>query len=179
VFIQTSNIMKRLVFHLTLALCCLGPLMAGAADPARQAEVATRGAEVMPFSLAATRHIFTKTDVGGVQRVVARKTGDAAQVRLVRQHLREIRSQFRQGDFSGPAHIHGADMPGLAQLKAAQPGEIAIGYKDVPGGAELAYRTRNPALVTALHSWFDAQLSDHGHDAMAGDEHHRGGMHHH
>lgn len=146
-----------------------------AADAARQAEVSRRGADVMPFSLAATQHVFTKTDDGGIQRVVARKPSDTAQIKLVRQHLREIETQFRRGDFTGPAHIHGADMPGLAELKAARPGAIGISYQDVPGGAELAYRTANPQLVTALHAWFDAQRSDHGHDAMAG----HGRMHHH
>lgn len=63
-------------------------------------------------------------------------------------------------------------MPGLAQLKAAKPGEISIAYRDVKGGAELTYRTRKAELVSALHAWFDAQLSDHGADAMAGHLHH-------
>jgi hypothetical protein len=164
----------------TLALALAVTLAAGVAaaqptDATRQADVARRGADVMPFSLAATQHVFTKTSDGGTQRVVARKASDRTQVKLVRQHLHDIEAQFRRGDFTGPAHIHGDDMPGLAELKSAQPGEIAIRYRDVPGGGELAYRTANPALVTALHAWFDAQLSDHGHDAMAGHEH----MHHH
>ena len=143
------------------------------ADRERQADVARRGADVMPFSLAATTHVFTRTADGGIQRVVAKTHGDAAQVKLVRRHLREIEAQFRRGDFAGPAHIHGQDMPGLAQLRAARPGEVRIAYRDVAGGAELRYTTANPALVAALHQWFDAQLSDHGHDAMAGhDGHH-------
>lgn len=166
--------MKTAALAIALALAA-GVAPAQTADAARQAEVARRGADVMPFSLAATRHVFTKTSDGGTQRVVARKPSDTAQVKLVRQHLREIETQFRRGDFTGPAHIHGAQMPGLADLESARPGEIAIDYRDVPGGAELAYRTANPALVTALHSWFDAQVSDHGHDAMAG----HGPMHHH
>lgn len=147
--------------------------MAEMAQEQRQAEVAGRGQDVMPFSLPATTHIFTKSAAGGVQQVVARKATDVAQVKLVRQHLRQIRQQFLQGDFSGPAHIHGHDMPGLAELKAARPGEIAIAYGDVEGGGELAYSTSQPALVAALHRWFDAQLSDHGKDAMAGHEQHR------
>jgi hypothetical protein len=166
--------MKSIALVLALTLAA-GIAPAQTADTARQAEVARRGADVMPFDLAATQHVFTRTADGGTQRVVARKASDSAQVRLVRQHLREIEAQFRRGDFTGPAHIHGENMPGLAELKSAQPGEIAIGYREVPGGAELAYRTANPALVAALHAWFDAQLSDHGHDAMAGHEH----MHHH
>jgi hypothetical protein len=138
------------------------------ADAQREAEVSQRGEEVMPFSLAATTHIFTKNAEGGMQRVVAKKSTDADQVKLVREHLLEIRKQFLNGDFSGPSRIHGDDMPGLADLKTARPGQISIVYQDVEGGAELIYKTSDASLVTALHKWFDAQLSDHGKDAMEG-----------
>ncbi len=167
----------RVALALALSCCASLPSLAAPADAARQAEVARRGADVMPFDLGATTHIFTKSREGGIQRVVAKRRADAAQVKLVRAHLRDIESEFRKGDFSGPAHIHGNDMPGLAELKAARPGEIAIAYKDVPGGAQLTYRTANAKLVAALHAWFDAQLSDHGADAMAGHDHQHGGMH--
>lgn len=148
--------------------------MAETAKAQRQAEVSQRGKDVMPFSLPATTHIFTKTADGGIQKVVARKATETAQVKLVRQHLREIREQFLKGDFTGPAHIHGQDMPGLSELKTARPGQIAIAYKDIKGGAQLTYSTSEAALVTALHKWFDAQLTDHGKDAMAGHDHHHG-----
>ncbi len=123
------------------------------ADAQRQSEVAERGKDVMPFSLPATTHIFSKTPEGGVQQVIAKKADDAAQVKLIRQHLQEIRVQFLKGDFSGPSHIHGKDMPGLA---------------------ELTYKTANASLVVALHKWFDAQLSDHGKDAKEGHANHEG-----
>lgn len=142
------------------------------ADAQRQAEVSGRGKDVMPFSLAATTHIFTKTETGGTQQVVAKKATDVKQVNLTRAHLKEIRDQFLKGDFSGPSHIHGPDMPGLSDLKAAKPGQIAIDYKDVKGGGQLTYKTQDASLVAALHKWFDAQLSDHGKDAMEGHAHH-------
>ena len=63
-------------------------------------------------------------------------------------------------------------MPGLADRKAAKPGEVAIAYKDVTGGAELTFRSADPRLVDALHAWFNAQLSDHSPDAMPGQDHH-------
>ena len=146
------------------------------ADPQRQAEVARLGSDVMPFSVKATTHVFTKTAHGGTQRVVAKSLADAGQVKLVREHLHDIQSQFLKGDFSGPAHIHGDEMPGLAELKAAKPGQVAIDYKDVAGGAELNFRTADAKLVHALHEWFDAQVSDHGSDAMAGHQHNHTGM---
>lgn len=169
--------MKHTLAPIVLSLFVSLPLASYAADASRQAEVVRRGTDVMPFSLAATTHVFTKTAQGGVQRVIAKDSADAEQVRLVRSHLREIESQFRQGDYSGPSHIHGMDMPGLAELKSAPPGSITIRYQDVKGGAELSYRTADVKLVAALHRWFDAQLSDHGADAIAGHEHHPGSMH--
>jgi hypothetical protein len=142
------------------------------ASPQRQRDVARRGAEVMPFNLEATTHVFTKTARGGIQKVVAKNPSDPGQVRLVREHLRDIQLQFEHGDFSGPAHIHGAEMPGLAELEAAPRGAVSLAYQQVPGGGQLSYSTRDRKLVAALHHWFDAQLSDHGKDAMAGHQHH-------
>lgn len=126
---------------------------------------------MMAFSLAVTTHIFSKKADGGVQQVVAKKVNDKAQVILVRQHLQQIRDEFLKGDFSGPTHIHCQSMPGLAELQAAKPGQISIVYKDVKGGAKLTYKTSDPSLVEALHKWFDAQLADHGKDAMEGHNH--------
>lgn len=145
--------------------------MKAEADAQRQTEVSRRGKDVMPFSLSATTHIFTKNAEGGVQRVVAKDPSDTTQVKLIRQHLQEIRQKFLKGDFSDPSHIHGQDMPGLAELTKARPGQLDIAYQEVQGGAQLIYKTTEPTLVVALHKWFDAQLSDHGKDAI---EEHQG-----
>lgn len=132
----------------------------------RQAEVSHRGGEVMPFDLSATMHVFSKTSDGGIQRVIAKDPADATQVRKVREHLRDLCARFRRGDWSGPKHIHGADMPGLPQLEQARPGQLSVVYADAKAGAQLTFRSRDSKLVEAIHRWFDAQLSDHGPDAM-------------
>ncbi|WP_019142707.1 hypothetical protein [Noviherbaspirillum massiliense] len=168
--------MKRLYF--AIGLLAASPAFAQHAhhaDAQRHADVAERGAAVMPFDLASTTHVFTKTATGGIQRVVAKNGTDATQVNLIRDHLRDIQARFLQGDFSGPAHIHGAGMPGLSRLRAAKPGQLAIDYRDVKGGAELEYKTKDRQLAAAIHEWFDAQLSDHGRDAVEGHVH----SHHH
>jgi hypothetical protein len=167
-----SRVLALTIFWLTSTAAVAAP------EPQRQSEVAARGADVMPFDLQASGHVFTKSRNGGLQQVVLRNPRDAAQLRLVRKHLREIAARFEQGDFSAPAQIHGEQMPGLADLKQARPGEISIHYRDLPNGAQIRYATSNPALVPVLHQWFDAQLADHGADAMEGHEQHdfhRGG----
>jgi hypothetical protein len=142
----------------------------------RQMDVAQHGAQVMPFSLAATTHIFTKTADGGIQQVVT-KHHDPRQVAPIRGHLAEIARQFSAGNFEAPGRVHGNDMPGLAVLRTARPGELRIDYRDLRNGGEIVYRSDEPRYVAALHSWFDAQRADHGHDAMAG--HDPGMMNHH
>jgi hypothetical protein len=131
---------------------------------ARQDEVAERGALVMPFDLERTTHVFDPTPTGGVQTVVADDPTDEEQVVLVREHLAEEAERFRAGDFGDPAAIHGHDMPGLAELEAGYAG-IGVAYADVDDGARIVYETDDPALVNALHDWFEAQVSDHGEHA--------------
>lgn len=138
------------------------------APPAdRQSEVASRGAEVMPFDLERTTHHFDKTADGGVQTVIADDPADSHQIGLVREHLRMEADRFRRGDFTDPGRIHGHAMPGLDALKGSA-GRIEIAYAETPDGGRITYRTTDPALVTALHAWFDAQVSDHGAHATGG-----------
>jgi hypothetical protein len=132
----------------------------------RQEEVAEQGAAVMPFDLERTTHRFAKTGSGGIQTVVADDPDDATQRSLIREHLRHEAEEFRQGRFTDPARIHGQEMPGLAALRDSA-GRIEVVYADTPDGARITYSTGEARLVTALHAWFDAQLSDHGGHATA------------
>jgi hypothetical protein len=133
----------------------------------RQATVASRGAEVMPFDLEATTHTFTKIDVGGRQVVTANDPSDRTQVDLIRQHLQTERTNFANGDFSDPARIHGMDMPGVSELSAGHT-RVTVTYTERPDGAELTYATDDATLIDAIHSWFDRQVMDHGDHARSG-----------
>lgn len=131
----------------------------------RQAQVAARGAQVMPFDLEQTTHVFQQLDDGGRQTVTAKDPANKEQIALIQSHLQHEADKFRQGDFSDPARIHGDAMPGLADLKAGF-AQIEIRYTALPNGGEIRYSTANPALVAALHQWFTAQVSDHGRHAV-------------
>ena len=104
----------------------------------RQRVVAEAGAEVMPFDLEATTHIFTDTDRGGVQDVVADDPGDAANIEAIRRHLADEAIKFRSGDFSDPEAIHGPDMTGLSTLNKIFD-EITIDLVDKQNGATITY----------------------------------------
>jgi hypothetical protein len=127
----------------------------------RRAEVAAKGADVMPFDLAKTTHVFAKNATGGVQTVTAIDPADTSQIQLIRGHLDEEAAKFSRGDFSDPAAIHGHDMPGLAELREGA-ARVDVRYQDLDDGARLTYTTAEGPLIKGIHSWFDAQSTDHG-----------------
>lgn len=136
----------------------------GAQAAGREAMVHAMGGEVMPFSLEKTVHVFEMTTSGGVQEVRVRDPADSAQVPLIRQHLRHEAMRFQAGDYADPSTLHGRDMPGLKELAAGHE-RVRIAYADVAGGGRITFETPDVALLTAVHRWFGAQLSDHGRDA--------------
>ena len=122
--------------------------------------------DIMPFDMAKTLHVFKMTESGGVERVVVRDPKDQAQIGLIRQHLKREAGNFKQGNYSDPAKLHGATMPGLKELQAGS-ARVAVSYREIPTGAEIVFETEDLSLLTALHRWFGAQLSEHGADAKA------------
>ena len=131
-----------------------------------QAHVHQMAHTVMPFEIEKTVHIFKMTDSGGIQRVIVKDAGATDQIALIRQHLEHEAEQFQHGNYSDPAVLHGADMPGLEELRAGA-SSIKVSYEALPTGAEIRFETNDLHLITAIHRWFGAQLSEHGADARA------------
>ena len=126
----------------------------------RLEEVNQRGAQVMPFDLNRTTHIFATDTNGGTQMVTANDPSDSNQVELIQAHLQEEARKFSNGDFSDPATIHGAEMPGLTELQRGA-NRINVQYESLPNGARLRYSSNDSTLVAALHRWLGAQNTDH------------------
>jgi len=140
-------------------------LLSGCAtQPQKQTMVHEMGQQVMPFDLSKTLHIFEMTESGGIQQVVARDSNDTEQIGLIRPHLQHEAMRFMAGDFTDPTSLHGADMPGVKEL-SKDSAQIKIEYSALPNGAQITFTTVDLHLITAIHRWFGAQLSDHGADA--------------
>ena len=155
---------KRTLLRLAAATV-LAALHAVTAAQTVQEHVHGHGHEVMPFDLAKTVHVFRMTTDGGSQKVIVRgDSPDPEQVRLVQHHLEMEAAEFRNGNYEDPAHLHGQGMPGLRELMAGA-GRIRITYRALPNGGEIRFRTSDIKLITAVHRWFGAQLSEHGADA--------------
>ncbi|WP_319406979.1 hypothetical protein [uncultured Desulfosarcina sp.] len=132
----------------------------------RQEHVHHNAHMVMPFDISKAVHIFKMTASGGIQRVVAKDPSENDQISLIRRHLKQEAENFQRGDFSDPAKLHGAGMPGLRELQGGAH-RISIFYTDVPAGGAIRFETSDIHLITAVHRWFGAQLSEHGADAVS------------
>ena len=154
--------MRWLGFVAVLAMAT--PAMAQSGTMTRQADVEQRGMAVMPFDQTRSMHMFEPAPDGGTMMIMS-SDGDAQQIALIRSHLRHEATAFAAGDFSDPMAIHGANMPGLAILKAKAP-LLHITYQDMPMGAEIVFATDDTVARQALGDWFGAQVMDHGAHAM-------------
>lgn len=152
------------VAKIMAALLLLYSSMAFAQTP--QERVHAMSHNVMPFDMSKTIHIFKMTESGGIERIVVRDTRFADQIPLIRRHLEHEARKFQRGDYSDPAKLHGSDMPGLKELEA-NASQISISYSELPKGAQITFKTKSLRLLTAIHRWFGAQLSEHGADAKA------------
>jgi len=121
---------------------------------------------VMGFDMSKTMHIFKMTESGGMESVIVKDPKELEQIKLIRQHLRKISTGFQKGDYSDPVKLHGADMPGLNDLEAGA-AHIKVTYTELATGGKITFETTDPHLLTAIHRWFGAQLSEHGADAKA------------
>jgi hypothetical protein len=138
----------------------------GAFASSPQERVHDMSHSVMPFDMKKTLHVFRMTEQGGVQKVIARDDSDQDQVAMIRRHLEHEAEAFGKGDYGDPGHLHGATMPGLAEIKA-NAARIRVTYSELPNGAALTFDATDLHTITAIHRWFGAQLSEHGADAQA------------
>lgn len=164
---MSMSMSMRAVFNLAKAVAVLLLLSSStvfAQTP--QERVHQMSHSVMPFDMPKTVHIFKMTELGGVQRVITRDPSESDQVALIQQHLKHEAERFQRGDYSDPVMLHGTDMPGLKELRAGASG-IKVSYAELSAGAEITFETTDLHLLTAIHRWFGAQLSEHGADAKA------------
>ena len=98
--------------------------------------------------------------------IKAKDPEDTTQISLIRDHLMKEEKLFSQANFKDPQTLHGANMPGLDILSKSK-GKFETRYNELIDGAKITFSSTDPNVINAIHSWFDAQLRDHGSDAKS------------
>ena len=128
-------------------------------SPATQDEVAAPNTAVPSFDPEKAISLFQMLPDGGVQVLTVKDASDQKQIELIQAHLQEMSGKFSNGDFSDAARVHTNDMSWLNDLNAGAK-QIDVDYTVLPNGGQISYTAADPSLVSAIHRWFMAQISD-------------------
>jgi len=139
----------------------------GRAKDADFAAMQERGQTVMGVDQYTSAHVFEDLPDGGRIILDRDSTGDTSGVATIRQHMRDIATAFRAGDFTKPFQVHAQVVPGTAVM-GAQRSAIEYDVIDRPRGGEVRLRTTSPAAVAAIHEFLAFQRTGH---RAAGHEH--------
>jgi len=142
----------------------------GACGQAKDADFAAmqeRGQTVMGVDQYTSAHVFEDLPDGGRIILERDSTGDTSGAATIRQHMHDIATAFRAGDFTKPFQVHAQVVPGTAVM-GAQRSAIAYEVIDRPRGGEVRLRTTSPAAVAAIHEFLAFQRTGH---RAAGHEH--------
>ena len=111
----------------------------------------------MGFSQSASKHAFRLFSDGGAIEV---RSGDAATVKAIREHLQMIAKDFASGDFAKPMAVHDAMPDGAATMQELR-SEITYAYKEVESGGQVRITTKNPRALAAVHAFLKFQIREH------------------
>jgi len=118
-----------------------------------------RGKVAMGVDQYTSIHKFDDLKDGG-RIELQRDRDDAAGVRAIRQHLKDIETAFSTGDFTTPAFVHMRDVPGTS-IMAAKRAAIRYRFTALPRGGELRITTADPAARKAVHQFLAFQRGEH------------------
>jgi TusA-related sulfurtransferase len=111
----------------------------------------------MGFSQSASKHAFKLFADGGAIEV---RSGDAATVKAIRQHLQMIAKEFAAGDFAKPLAVHDEMPDGAATMKELR-GDISYAYSEIESGGRVRITTKNPRALEAVHAFLRFQIREH------------------
>ena len=133
------------------------------------AAMQARGKQAMGVDQYTSTHTFDAQEDGGRINLV-RDTDDSVGVAQIRAHIRAIAKAFSTGDFSTPEFVHMSDVPGTRVMRDKR-AVITYEARDLPRGAELRIRTKDPEALRAIHDFMAYQRSEHHAGGMSGMRH--------
>jgi hypothetical protein len=158
---------------MAFAACGRGSESARRQSDSAFAAMQARGHAVMGVDQYGSAHVFEDLVDGGRIVLDADSLSDSTGIVAIRQHMRDIATAFRAGDFARPFRVHAQVVPGTSVM-AARRNRITYEVTDRPRGAEVRIRTTDSAAVVAIHAFLAFQRTEHhaaGHEAMPGGVH--------
>ena len=125
-----------------------------------QTAMLERGNIAMGFNQSMIHHHFMSTTTGGEIMIMSENMSDVQTITAIQNHVRDIRYQFSQGNFTKPFYIHAQIVPGT-DIMTAKKDLINYSIKDIDGGSVLILTTNDTQLLNAIQQFMNFQSSQH------------------
>jgi len=120
-----------------------------------------RGAMVMGFDQAQTKHHFLLFTDGGAIDVSVTDRADTKNRDAIRSHLPHIAMMFGNGNFDAPMLVHDSTgVPGTKTM-AERKATIRYQYVETTNGGRVDIVTSDPAALAAVHQFLKFQIAEH------------------
>ncbi|MDQ4074405.1 MAG: hypothetical protein M3162_08910, partial [Thermoproteota archaeon] len=119
-----------------------------------------RGNVAMGFDQNKISHQFITTSNGGIIKITALDSKDNQTVDQIKNHVKEIQEEFREGNFTKPFFIHAQVVPGtdIMNLKRDL---IEYRIEDIENGSSLILVANDVDLINAINQFFRFQSGEH------------------
>ena len=125
-----------------------------------QTAMLERGNMAMGFNQSKIHHHFMATSTGGEIMIMSTNMSDTQIINEIRSHVKDIRYEFSQGNFTKPFYIHAQVVPGT-DVMTAKRNLIQYSIKDIDGGSILILTTNDTELLDAIQQFMNFQSSQH------------------
>ena len=122
--------------------------------------VMKNGEKAMGFSQMATTHHFLLMKDGGAIQVTANDANDIDNRDKIREHLKMIAGQFKNGIFTTPFAVHGQVPPGVSEMDKLKD-KIDYRYEEVENGARVRIVTSDAKALAAIYDFLRFQITEH------------------
>jgi hypothetical protein len=126
----------------------------------RESEMKERGNLAMGFDQEKVSHHFYLTRTGGSIEAGVNQDADEVTRKQIRDHLKTIAQEFRDGVFTSPIATHGEVPPGVSVLRERK-ARITYAYEETPNGARVIIGTTDRAARASLHDFLKYQIREH------------------
>ncbi len=141
-----------------LTVFAIGAALTFAQD--HQTQVNEHGDHVMGFSHEKTTHHFELHYDGGIIDVRADDVKDSESRNQIRSHFQHIAQMFAAGNFNAPMLVHGANVPGTAEMSKLKD-QLHWDLQETPRGARIVITADSKPALEAVHQFLRFQIEDH------------------
>jgi len=118
-----------------------------------------RHGDVVGVDPSALEHVFVGVPGGG-DVILGLQTDDEVLISQARIHIGTVAEAFRRGDFAIPGFVHDKPAAGT-EVMTRKRALITYTVEDIPDGAALRIRSKDPEALRAIRAFIEFQIAEH------------------